>query len=142
MLDSDRSATGTRRLLDPVLWCAVIGGVVAAQGLWAFLSPRSFYDTLATFEPFNAHFIRDIGSIQIGVGIAGLVGALRVRAVVAGLAGLVAFQAMHVVSHIVDRDAGGRPGFDIPALSLLAILTAAALVLAIRDERASADDGT
>jgi hypothetical protein len=80
--------------------------------------------------------------MQIGVGIAGLVGALRVRAVVAGLAGLVAFQGMHVVSHVVDRDEGGRPGFDIPALSLLAILTAFALVLAIRDERVRGDHGT
>ncbi len=114
------------------LLCLAIGAAIAAQGVWAFLAPRSFFDTLAEFEPFNAHFIRDIGTIQIGVGVAGMVGAMRTRPVVVGLAGLVAFQAMHVVSHIVDRDAGGRPGFDIPALSLLAAITAWALYVAVR----------
>jgi len=83
----------------PRLWCAVVGGLFAAQGVWAFLAPRSFYDTLATFEPFNAHFIRDVGTIQVGVGVAGVVGALRTRGLVVGLAGLAAFQVLHVVSH-------------------------------------------
>ena len=41
------------------LLAASIGAVIAAQGVWAFLAPRSFYDVLAEFEPFNAHFIRD-----------------------------------------------------------------------------------
>lgn len=128
-----------RRLLAPRSWCAAIGAVIALQGLWAFLAPRSFYDALATFPPYNSHFLRDIGAIQVGVGVAGVVGALPVRAVVAGLAGLVAFQVPHVVSHAIDRDAGGRPGFDIPALSLLALLTVVALVLALRSP--GAEDG-
>lgn len=121
-----------RVLLMPALWSAAIGAFIAAQGLSAFFAPRSFYDTLATFEPFNAHFVRDIGAIQVGVGIGGVVAALRVRAVVVGLAGLLTFQLLHVASHVVDRDAGGRPGFDIPALSLVAALTAVALFVALR----------
>jgi hypothetical protein len=119
----------TLRLLS-----ASIGAVIGLQGLWAFLAPQSFFDALATFDPYNAHFIRDIGSFQIGIGVAGVVGALRTRAVVVGLAGLAAFQAVHVISHVVDRDAGGRPGFDIPALGALAILTVVALVIAVRQE--------
>lgn len=122
------------------LWCAAIGLLIAAQGVWAFVSPRSFYDTLAEFEPFNAHFIRDIGSLQIAVGIAGAVVALRVSALVVGLTGLATFQVVHVISHVVDRDAGGRPGFDIPALSIPALITVAALVVAVR--RAATDRGT
>jgi hypothetical protein len=116
------------------LLAAAIGGVLAAQGVWAFFAPRSFYDALATFEPFNAHFIRDIGSFQMGIGVAGIVGALRTRAVVVGLAALSVFQVVHVISHVVDRDAGGRPGFDIPALGALAALTVVALVMAIRQD--------
>ena len=114
------------------LLAASIGGLIALQGIWAFVAPRSFFDALATFEPFNEHFIRDIGSFQIGIGVAGVVGALRTRAVVVGLAGLATFQAVHVVSHVIDRDAGGRPGFDIPAFGALAALTVAALVMAVR----------
>jgi hypothetical protein len=114
-----------------------IGALIAAQGVWAFVAPRSFFDTLATFDPYNAHFIRDIGTIQVGVGVAGVVGASRrATGVVAGLAGLAAFQVLHVVSHAVDHDKGGRPGFDIPALSSLALLTTAALVAAVRQARA------
>lgn len=117
------------------LLAAAIGVVIGAQGLWAFVSPRSFYDALATFEPFNAHFLRDIGAFQIGIGVAGVVSALRTSAVVVGLTGLAAVQVVHVVSHVIDRDAGGRPGFDITALGLAALLTLAALVFAVREDR-------
>ena len=86
------------------LLSVVIGASIGLQGAWAFLAPRSFFDTLAEFNPYNAHFIRDIGTLQVGVGIAGVVGGLRHRAVVAGLAGLASFQVLHVVSHVVDRD--------------------------------------
>lgn len=117
----------------PRIWCAVVGALIAAQGVWAFLAPRSFFDALATFEPYNAHFLRDIGTIQLGVGVAGVVGSLRNRGVEAGLAGLSAFQVLHVVSHVVDRHHGGRPGFDIPALAVFALVTVFALALAVRD---------
>lgn len=124
----------------PRLWCAAVGLVFGLQGVWAFVAPRSFFDTLATFEPYNEHFMRDLGSVQFGVGVAGVIGALRTSAVVTGLAGLVAFQVPHVVSHVIDRDEGGRPGFDIPALSLAALLTVVALVLTRRSERAPSHD--
>lgn len=114
------------------LLALVVGGSIAAQGLWAFLSPRSFYDVLATFEPYNAHFLRDIGSAMFGVGVAAVVAALHPRPLVAGLAGLGAFQAVHVVSHVIDRDRGGNPGFDIPAFAVLAALTLAALAAELR----------
>lgn len=137
-----RTPIGARAwwLRAPRAWCGAVGAAIVVQGLWAFLAPRSFYDALATFPPYNSHFLRDIGAIQIGVGVAGVVGALRVRAAVAGLAGLVAFQIPHVYSHVVDRDNGGRPGFDIPALSLLALVTAVALVLAFRPPPTDAVD--
>jgi hypothetical protein len=96
------------------------------------VAPRSFYDTLAVFEPFNHHFIRDIGSIQMGVGIAGLVAARKASGLVVGLTGLASFQVLHVLSHVIDRDDGGRPAFDIAALGLAAALTVVALVYAAR----------
>jgi hypothetical protein len=119
------------------LWCAVIGGFFAVQGLWAFASPRGFYDALAVFEPFNHHFIRDIGSIQVGIGMAGLVAARKATGLVVGLTGLAVFQVLHVLSHVIDRDDGGRPTFDITALGIAAALTVVALVLAARPGPAS-----
>lgn len=114
------------------LWCAVIGGSFALQGLWAFVSPRGFYDALAVFEPFNHHFIRDIGSMEMGIGIAAIVAARRAGGLVVGLTALAAFQVLHVLSHVIDRDDGGRPAFDIAALGLAAALTVGALVFAAR----------
>lgn len=124
--------TARIRSLAPALWGAAVGALFGLQGLWAFVSPRSWFDALAVFEPFNEHFIRDIGTFQVGLAVAGILGALRVRAVVVGLGALATFQVLHVASHVIDRDAGGRPGFDIPALSLLAATTVVALVLAWR----------
>lgn len=117
------------------LFALVVGATFAAQGLWAFLSPRSFYDVLATFEPYNAHFLRDIGAGMVGVGTAGVVAALHPRALVAGLAGLTAFQVVHVLAHVIDRDRGGNPGLDIPMFAILAVLTTAALVSELRADR-------
>jgi hypothetical protein len=117
------------------LFALVVGATFAAQGLWAFLSPRSFFDVLATFEPYNAHFVRDIGAGMFGVGTAGVVAALHPRALVAGLAGLTAFQAVHVLGHVIDRDRGGNPGVDIPMFAVLAVVTAAALVSELRSDR-------
>jgi hypothetical protein len=117
------------------LWCGVIGAAIAAQGLWAFVSPRGFYDVLAVFEPFNHHFIRDIGSMQMGIGIAAVVAARKATGLVVGLTALTAFQVLHVLSHVIDRDDGGRPAFDIAALGSAAALTVVALVFAVRPER-------
>lgn len=110
----------------------VVGATVAAQGLWAFIAPRSFFDVLATFEPYNAHFVRDIGAGMFGVGTAGFVAALHPRPLVAGLSGLTAFQAVHVLAHVIDRDRGGNPGFDIPMFAVLAVLTGVALFSELR----------
>lgn len=117
-------------------WVAVVvGATLVLQGAWAFVAPRSFYDTLATFEPYHPHFLRDIGTALIGVGAAAVVAALHPRALVAGLAGLTAFQVLHVVSHIIDRDRGGNPAVDIPLFSILALVTAAALTVELRRDR-------
>lgn len=121
-----------REVAIPPLWSAAVGAFFGLQGLWAFLAPRSFFDALATFEPYNAHLIRDIGTMQVGLGVAGLAGSRRVPAVVVALAGLTAFQVLHVASHVIDRDDGGRPLLDITGLSVLALLTMAALVRARR----------
>lgn len=30
-----------------------------ALGLWAMVAPHAFFDALATFEPYNQHFLQD-----------------------------------------------------------------------------------
>ncbi len=110
-----------------------LGALWLVFGLWAFLAPHSFYDAVAEFDPYNRHFIHDVGAMQIGIGAGALAAAWTLRAVVAGLVGLAAFQCTHVLSHVVDRDLGGTPWFDIPGLTVLAIVGLGALVGAMRD---------
>jgi hypothetical protein len=112
-------------------------GVVFAlgSGVWAFVAPHSFYDNVATFEPYNHHFLHDIGAFSIGLGAVVLFAlvthwnALRVA-----LAGLAVGSAVHVVSHAVDSELGGRDS-DLPGLSLVALVfvIGAALARAPKD---------
>jgi hypothetical protein len=99
-------------------------GVASAfgSGLWAFLAPRSFYDNIATFEPYNRHLLHDIGAFTLGLGAVALFAlvthwnALRVA-----LAGLAVGSLVHVASHVVDSELGGRDT-DLLGLSLMALI--------------------
>ncbi|BBZ58643.1 MULTISPECIES: hypothetical protein [Mycolicibacterium] len=108
--------------------CAILGLITLALGIWAFVAPMSFFEVLAPFEPYNRHFLHDAGVLQIGVGVAMLLAAARRSPVEVALGGFIAFEALHVVSHVIDRDLGGRPAFDITALSILTIAGVAALI--------------
>ena len=111
---------------------ATIGGVLLVWlGVWAMAGPQSFFDALATFDPYNQHLIQDIGAFQIGLGAVLLLAAapepgdgLSIALVGVGF-GMVA----HTISHAVGTDLGGKPAVDIPVFSLLAgLLLAGGLV--------------
>jgi uncharacterized membrane protein len=106
----------------------VIGGLsMLVPGIWAFVAPAGFADTVATFDPYNRHYLHDVGAFQIGVGVAALV-ALRWRdGAVVGLSAFLAAGGVHAVSHLIDRDLGGRAS-DAPLLFALAALALVALV--------------
>ena len=75
--DGDRSVVGSS-LLRAV---AIVGGVgFIALGLWAMVDPRSFFEALATFQPYNQHFVQDIVAFQVGLGMVLLLAGVPVRA--------------------------------------------------------------
>ena len=118
------STHDTRAVAGWVRAVALIGAAgFLLFGLWALLAPRSFFDALATFEPFNPHLIHDIGAFQVGLGAVLLLAAFpeRVDGLAAALLGVGVGAAAHVVSHLVDLDLGGNPTSDIPTLSVLAL---------------------
>src|SRR5687767_7431553 len=106
---------------------AVLGGLsFLASGLWAMVAPESFFDAVATFEPYNQHFLQDVGAFQIGLG-AILLLALRqppLSGLAVALLGVGIGNAAHTVSHVLGIDLGGKPVTDI---SLFALLTVALL---------------
>src|ERR687898_201556 len=117
---------------------AAIGGVIfGAVGIWALVAPRSFFDTLARFEPYNQHFLQDIGAFQIGLGAVLLLAALAPHAdlLAAALLGVGIGSVAHAVSHVLGIDLGGRPALDIPVLSALAVVLLVAGVVRWRASR-------
>jgi len=114
----------------------VLGGVsFLASGLWAIIAPESFFDAVATFEPYNQHFVQDIGAFQIGLGAVLLLAAIPARAdaLAVGLIGVGVGAAAHTVSHVVGRDLGGKPEVDIPFSAVLTVLLLAAGLMRWRE---------
>ena len=119
----------------------VIGGVsFLAFGIWAMVGPASFFETVAAFEPYNQHFLQDIGAFQIGLGAVLLLAAIfdRADALAAGLVGVGLGSAAHTISHIVGRDLGGTPVVDIPLFGVLSVVLLAAGFVRWRERRPGA----
>jgi hypothetical protein len=93
---------------------AIAGGAAAAflaTGLWPFFDAQSFYDELAEFPPYNAHFLHDVGAFQVGIGATLLLALLwRSDALLVALGGSGIGAAFHFVAHIRDHDQGGTDG--------------------------------
>jgi hypothetical protein len=112
-----------------ILLVTVVAAVVfLVFGLWPFIDPESFFDDVAEFEPYNEHFLHDIGAFQIGIG-ATLAIALwrRSDAILAALAGAGIGSAFHTVAHIRDNDLGGQDSDAFVFGVFTAILLAAAV---------------
>jgi hypothetical protein len=103
-------------------------------GAWAFLAPRSFYDNVATFEPYNLHLLHDVGAFQLAIGASLLAALLWSDGLTVALAGAAVGAVAHDISHFMDRDLGGRSS-DPWTLGLLAVLLLVALALRIRARR-------
>ncbi|GIG65314.1 hypothetical protein [Phytomonospora endophytica] len=105
-----------------------IGGLqFLVGGVWAFFWPANFYDTVASFPPFNLHLFHDVGAFQLGLAAA-LFGCLFwTDVLLAGLFGGAVGTVTHAISHLVDRDLGGSPS-DPYTTAALAIVLLAGLI--------------
>ena len=93
-------------------------------GLWAMVDPRSFFERVAEFHPYNEHLLQDVGGFQLGLGAVLLLVALRpqIDALAAGLLGTGVGAAAHAVSHVIGHDLGGKPASDIPMFTVIALI--------------------
>lgn len=108
------------RLARAAAW--LVGIFWVGSGVWAFLAPRSFFDQVATFPPYNVHLLHDIGAFTIGLGAVILFALLGMPALRSALLGVGVGSVVHVVSHVVDYDLKPDP-MDIVGLSFIAVLT-------------------
>jgi predicted anti-sigma-YlaC factor YlaD len=101
-----------------------IAGAAAASflifGLWPFFDSFSFYEEVADYPPYNAHFLHDVGAFQIGLGAVLVFALIWPRdAILVALLGTGIAAAFHFVAHIQDE--GGDAG-QTKSLGLLAVL--------------------
>jgi uncharacterized protein YjeT (DUF2065 family) len=124
--DVQARATGNRRgerAGGPVRAVAAAAGVFfVLAGAFAFVAPEAFFEAAATFEPYNEHFIRDIGAFQMGLGAVLLLSVWITDAAVVALGGVGIGSLVHAVGHVLDRDLGGTPAMDIPFHGALSIV--------------------
>ena len=133
--DSHRSPRG-RSFSRAVAWLA--GFFFISSGVWGLVAPASFFATAAHFEPYNQHFLQDIGAFQIGLGAVLLIAAVgRWHSLTVGLLGVGVGSAAHTVSHLVGLGLGGTPALDIPLFAALAALLLAAGVADLRERTRS-----
>ncbi|HVE91591.1 MAG TPA: hypothetical protein VNE62_04715 [Actinomycetota bacterium] len=115
----------------PKVVAVVVGVLLVAFGLWGFLAPESFHQ-LAKFDPYNRHYVHDIGAFQIGLGAVLLCGVWIRDALAAVLWGVGVGATFHLLSHVMDRDIGGSPSTDFPSFALMALLLIAAAFMRSR----------
>lgn len=110
-------------LQRPLTLLTAIGAVFfLGIGLWAFADASSFFDEVADFEPYNAHFIHDIGAFHAGLGAVLVLALLFPRdALIVALGGVGFGAALHVATHVRDDDLGGSD-VDTVFLGVLAVL--------------------
>jgi predicted anti-sigma-YlaC factor YlaD len=118
-----RTATREQRS-SPRIVAALGGAFLLGSGLWAMVAPESFFEAAATFEPFNAHLLRDAGAFMVGLGAVLLLAAAKpaAEALAVTLCGVGIGGVAHTISHVVDRDHGGTPAVDVPVWAVLSLV--------------------
>jgi hypothetical protein len=112
----------------------VVGVYYVVFGIWALAEPASFYGQIASFSPFNAHFLHDAGAFQVGLGLALILVVMLSDAILAVALSVGIASLLHVVAHIVDINLGGQPGRDIAALAALTAVLGAVAAARIADQ--------
>jgi len=109
----------------------------AVIGVWALADPASFYAQIATYPPYNRHFLHDIGAFNLGLGAALALGLTRWSGRRVALWAAASAAVLHAGSHFADRDLGGRSSDPFTLSLFAALLVAAALLATRRTDRAT-----
>jgi hypothetical protein len=119
----------TNRFVAPALAAGALFFLVT--GAWAFLAPRSFFDSIATYPPYNEHLFHDLGAYGVGIGVALLIALAGRTGLITASVGAAVASVLHAVAHWMDRDLGGRRS-DPWFITGLAVVLVIAAVLAVR----------
>ncbi|HYF24684.1 MAG TPA: DUF6790 family protein [Baekduia sp.] len=117
----------------------VLGVVQLAQGAWMVLDPGSFFDAVGPFGTRNDHYVRDMATPTLALGVTALLAAPRPSWRLPVLTFSALFLGLHGVNHLADigeADPEAVGVTDFVTLALGAAALAWLAVLARRDEGA------
>jgi hypothetical protein len=104
-------------------------------GALMFLAPGAFYDSLGKFPPENQHYIKDVSTFYIALGVVLFVSVRRRTWRVPLLIFATLEYAIHAVNHLVDVNEATSAftgWFDFFSLALLTLILAALVTFAWR----------
>ncbi len=140
------NATEENRALLIVVFIMVLfnGLFLSANGLFMLIAPAVWYEFVPGVTDtgfFNQHFIRDIGIIQLFLGVAFGIGMIRQELRVVLWAAATLWLIAHAIFHLWEVAVGiCSPSViprDFPAVTLPAIIGVALTIWAIRNARSA-----
>jgi hypothetical protein len=104
-------------------------------GAFMFFAPGGFYDSLGKFPPKNTHYIKDVATFYIALGVVFYLSVYR-RAWRTPVLVFAALEyAIHALNHLIDIGAASTPfigWFDFFSIALIALILAAVASFAWR----------
>jgi uncharacterized protein YjeT (DUF2065 family) len=139
-----RTIEDNRAVLAAVLIMVAFNGLVlSANGIFMLVAPLTWYELVPGVTDtgfFNQHFVRDIGIIQLFLGVAFIVGLLRPERRIGLWAAATLWLIAHALFHLWEVAVGiCAPSViprDFPAVTLPALIGIALTLWAIRRSRA------
>jgi len=140
-----RTIEDNRAVLAAVLVMVAFNGLfLSANGMFMLVAPLAWYELVPGVTDtgfFNQHFVRDIGIVQLFLGVAFIVGLLRPERRIGLWAAATLWLCAHALFHLWEVAAGiCAPSViprDFPAVTLPALVGIALTLWAIRRSRAA-----
>lgn len=139
-----RTIEDNRAVLAAVLIMVAFNGLfLSANGIFMLVAPLTWYELVPGVTDtgfFNQHFVRDIGIIQLFLGVAFIIGLLRPERRIGLWAAATLWLIAHALFHLWEVAVGiCAPSViprDFPAVTLPALIGIALTLWAIRRSRA------
>jgi hypothetical protein len=139
-----RTIEDNRAVLAAVLIMVAFNGLfLSANGIFMLVAPLTWYELVPGVTDtgfFNQHFVRDIGIIQLFLGVAFIVGLLRPERRIGLWAAATLWLIAHALFHLWEVAVGiCAPSViprDFPAVTLPALIGIVLTLWAIRRSRA------
>ena len=112
-----------RLVLRPIL--AILGLYHLLLGVAMVAAPRTFFDEVATYGAFNDHYIRDVASFYLALGIVMLVAVAKVSWQTPVLVFATLQYGLHLLNHlwdVSDTDPGWLGPANAAALALIGVV--------------------